>query len=435
MKPVHQVRGRRLAWLPLLAAAVVTAACGSSSSPASQSGPATITFYTEPLNTTPVVQDLVTTFEKGHPSIHVKLVVGPTNVDTVRGVLTTQISSGSASPDVYEGDVTWPAQFAKNNLAVNLSQYLPSSFWQQIVPGLVNEANVHGSKYMVPWITEAGYLYYRKDLLARYHLPVPRTWEQVASESKTLQSAGQVKYGYLWQGAPYEGLTCDLVELINDAGGQVVNSSYTQSTVNSAAAAKAVGFLRTAITSGVSPQAVTTFQEPQGLNTFNAGSAAFMRGWGYAWAITQDQSSSSIAGKVGVAPLPTFAGQPYPGASTVGGGNLYINPHTKNLDADLTFIKWLTGTQAQTMLATIGKVLPVNRAVQGTASVRAIDPPLSVLSELRIVARPTGTANYAQLSQALYQNVNSALNGSTPVSSALNAANGQVASALSGSLG
>jgi multiple sugar transport system substrate-binding protein len=424
-----------MAWLPVLCAALVTAACGSAASPTSQSGPVTITFYTEPLNTTPVVQDLVTTFEKSHPSIHVKLVVGPTNVDTVRGVLTTQISSGSASPDVYEGDVTWPAQFAKNNLAVNLSQNLPPSFWTQFAPGLLNAANVHGSYYMVPWITEAGYFYYRKDLLAANHLPVPRTWEEVASDAKKLQAAGQVKYGYVWQGAPYEGLTCDLVELVNDAGGQVVNSSYTKPEINSAAAAKAVGFLRSAITSGVSPQAVTTFQEPQGLNTFTAGSAAFMRGWGYAWAITQDKTSSSIAGKVGVAPMPTFAGQSYPGASTVGGGNLYINPHTKNLGADLTLIKWLSGAQAQTMLATIGKVLPVTSAVQGTASVRAIDPPLAELANLRIVARPTGTANYAQLSQALYQNGNSALNGSTSIPSALNAASSEVASALSGSLG
>jgi multiple sugar transport system substrate-binding protein len=434
MKPDRASRRRRVAWLPVLCAALVTAACGSSS-PAKQSGPVTITFYTEPLNTTPVVQDLVTTFEQSHPGIHVKLVVGPTNVDTVRGVLTTQISSGSASPDVYEGDVTWPAQFAKNNLAVNLSQNLPSSFWTQFAPGLLNAANVHGSYYMVPWITEAGYFYYRKDLLAAHHLPVPRTWEEVASDSKQLQSAGQVKYGYVWQGAPYEGLTCDLVELVNDAGGQVVNSSYTKPDINSAAAAKAVGFLRSSITSGVSPQAVTTFQEPQALNTFDAGSAAFMRGWGYAWAITQDKTSSSIAGKVGVAPMPTFAGQSYPGASTVGGGNLYINPHTKNLDADLTFIKWLSGTQAQTMVATIGKVLPVTSAVQGTASVRAIDPPLAELANLRIVARPTGTANYAQLSQALYQNGNSALNGSTSIASALNAASGEVASALAGSLG
>jgi trehalose/maltose transport system substrate-binding protein len=399
-------------WLPLLCTALVTAACGGTAQ--TKSGPVTLTFYTEPLNTTPVVQDLVSAFEKSHPNIHVKLVVGPTNVDTVRGVLTTQISSGSASPDVYEGDVTWPAQFAKNNLAVNLSQYLPASFWKQLAPGLAAEANVHGSYYMVPWITEAGYLYYRKDLLAANHLPVPHTWEQLASDSRTLQSAHQVKYGFVWQG---------------------VNSSYTKSVVNSAAAARALGFLRSAITSGVSPQAVTTFQEPQGLNTFDAGSAAFMRGWGYAWAITQDKSSSSIAGKVGVAPLPTFAGQPYPGASTVGGGNLYINPHTKNLDAALTLIKWMIGSQAQTMLATIGKVLPVTSAVQGKASIRAIDPPLSVLPELRIVARPTGTPNYAQLSQALYQNGNSALNGSTPIPNALNAANGQIDTALAGALG
>ena len=48
------------------------------------------------------------------------------------------------------------------------------------------------------------------------------------------------------------------------------------------------------------------------MNVFASGQAAFLRNWDYAYADSQAPGSSTI-GKVGVAPLPTFAGQSSPG--------------------------------------------------------------------------------------------------------------------------
>ena len=105
--------------------------------------------------------------------------------------------------------------------------------------------------------------------------------------------------------------------------------------------------MRSLITSGASPAAVTTFQEPQAMNTFGAGNAAFLRNWDYAYSAATTPSSGGklTASQVGVEPLPTFAGQAYPGYSNIGGWNMYINPHSKNLAADLTFIKWLSSSR------------------------------------------------------------------------------------------
>ncbi len=52
-----------------------------------------------------------------------------------------------------------------------------------------------------------------------------------------------------------------------------------------------------------------------------------------------------------MAPLPTFAGQAYPGYSNIGGWNMYINPHSTHIAADVTFIQWLSGTTAQDILS------------------------------------------------------------------------------------
>ena len=244
------------------------------------------------------------------------------------------------------GDVIWPAQFGAHQLAVPLSDYLPKSYFDQFAPGLVQGASYKGKVYGSPLFEDQGFLYYRKDLLDKAHLPVPKTWEQLESDSTKLVKAGDVKYGFVFQGASYEGLTCNFMEYLASAGGTATNSDFTKATLDSAAANKAVTFMRSLVTSGATPAAVTTFQEPQAMSTFANGQAAFLRNWDYAYADAQTPASSKVVGKVGVAPLPTFAGQAYPGYSNIGGWNMYINPHSKSVPADLAFIKFMASDTA-----------------------------------------------------------------------------------------
>ncbi|OZM77950.1 ABC transporter substrate-binding protein [Pseudonocardia sp. MH-G8] len=417
------------------AAAVATAivllcsACGGGADP--RGGPVELTWYVQPLNSTPVFEELVAAFNEAHPDIHVNLEVGPTDVDVVRGALATQIGSGSATPDVYEGDIIWPAQFARGGLAEALTDHFPESFWDRFAPGLAEAGLVDGEHYNVPLLVEASFLYYREDLLEQAGVPVPRTWEELLAAARALQESGAVEHGFVWQGATYEGLTCVWAEMLRDAGGSIVDDDYQRATINSPEAVRALRFLKQTIDTQATPAAVTSFREPESLNAFNAGDAAFMRNWSYAWAITQDPASSSVVGKVGMAPLPTFDGRPYPGTSTAGGGQLYINPNSEHLEESAALIDWLTGPQAQTLLAEVGKVLPANVEVQGSAAAGGIGPAGEVLPTLDIVGRPAGTAEYSKISRAVFQNINAALAGTVPVEDALAAAESQIDEALS----
>ena len=267
---------RRLAMGAAIGAAAVLAlsACGGSSSPGSAgasapavSGSATsgnITWWASPITTSGADPRtvLISQFEKAYPKIHVTLQSAPTNTDTNRAGLITTISGGATSPDVYMGDVIWPGQFAKAGLAAPLSKYLPSSYFSGFAPGLVQGATYNGQVYAAPFFEDEGFLYYRKDLLAKEHMVVPTTWQQLETEASTLVHKGDVKYGYVWQGDSYEGLTCNFMEYLGSAGGTVLNSGMTSSTVNSAAGTKALTFMRSLITSGASPAAVTTTPRP-----------------------------------------------------------------------------------------------------------------------------------------------------------------------------
>jgi multiple sugar transport system substrate-binding protein len=436
-----RLRGWQLAVMAVSAGALAVTGCSSSSSSGSSSVPAatgsatgTIVWSASPIagsGATDTRTVLINAFEKENPNIHVTLVSAPTNTDTNRATLATEISGGSSTPDVFMGDVIWPAQFGAHQLALPLSSYLPASYFAQFAPGLIQGASYNGKVYGSPLFEDQGFLYYRKDLLAKEGLAVPQTWEQLESDAAKLQKAGLVKYGFVWQGASYEGLTCNFMEYLTDAGGTATNTGYTKATLDSPQAIQAVTFMRSLVTSGVTPAAITTFQEPQAMNVFAAGQSAFLRNWDYAYSVATTPATSKLTkDQVGVAPLPTFQGQAYPGYSNIGGWNMYINPHSKNIPADLKFIEFLASPTAQNILATQYSEIPTTTAVRNSPAVIAENPVLAIVGKTKLVPRPAGTPNYPALSTAIYTNVNAALAGSASPSAAMAAAQSQANTAL-----
>ena len=447
----RSVRSLQLTALVGAVGALALAGCSSSSSTSAAAGASatqsasgsatsgTIVWSASPIagsGATDTRTVLINSFEKLYPNIHVTLVSAPTNTDTNRATLATEISGGAATPDVFMGDVIWPAQFGAHQLAVPLSDYLPASYFAQFAPGLVAGASYKGKVYGSPLFEDQGFMYYRKDLLAKAGLAPPTTWEQLESEAKTLLSKHLVKYGFVWQGASYEGLTCNFMEYLASAGGTATKSDYSTATLDSPAAIKAVTFMRSLVTSGVTPPSITTFQESQAMNTFAAGNAAFLRNWDYAYSDATTPATGTLkTSQVGVEPMPAFAGQPTPGYSNIGGWNMYINPHSKNINLDLTFIKYLASQQAQTILATKYSEIPTTTLVRGSATVKALNPVLAIVGQTKLVPRPAGTPNYPALSTAIYTNVNAALAGSTSPSAAMAAAESQANTALSSTSG
>ncbi|MFY9889193.1 MAG: ABC transporter substrate-binding protein [Streptosporangiaceae bacterium] len=425
------------------AGALSLAACGGSSAPSASSSSTagigsttsgTIVWSASPIagaGATDTRTVLINAFEKAYPKIKVNLVSASTDTDTNRATLATTISGGSSTPDVFMGDVIWPAQFGAHQLAVPLSNYLPASYFAKFAPGLIQGATYKGKVYGSPLFEDQGFLYYRKDLLAKYHMSVPTTWEQLESDAKTIQAKNGIKYGFVWEGDSYEGLTCNFMEYLTDAGGTATNSGYTKASLNSPAAVKAVTFMRSLITSGVTPAAVTTFQEPQAMDTFAAGQSVFLRNWDYAYSYATTPATSKLTkSQVGVAPLPTFQGQSYPGYSNIGGWNMYINPHSKHIGLDLTFIKWLASPAAQDILAMQYSEIPTIESVRTSASVIASNAVLAIVPKTRLVPRPAGTPNYPALSTAIYTNVNAILAGSVSPSAGLANAQSQANTAL-----
>ena len=205
-----------------------------------------------------------------------------------------------------------------------------------------------GHTYGAPWFTDFGMVYYRKDLLAQYKLPLPTSWEQLQVEAKMLVAKHAVREGFVFQGSQYEGLVCNALEYVNGAGGRVYGPTAASTQMQ---AANGLATMRGMITSGASPQAVTAYKEAETANDFTNGLAAFARNWPYMWALAQG-SGSKVVGKVGVLPMLHEPGKP--GYSTLGGWWLGINKNTKNADQAWTFINYLISSQQEQYYAIHG---------------------------------------------------------------------------------
>ncbi|MDT0344437.1 ABC transporter substrate-binding protein [Streptomyces litchfieldiae] len=411
----------------------LTAACGSGGGSADDDGPVTITWQAAPFGdrSDDARHYLVDAFEREHPGIDVEVVSAPTNVDTNRASLATQILGQASTPDVYNGDVSWAAQFASAGLALPIGDHVAAGFWDKFDPATVAGASFEGTAYGVPLTLDQSFLYYREDLLEKHGLPVPTTWEEVAEQSEILREAGDVDYGVAWQGASYEGLTCVVNEFLAAGGGGLVTADGSRPDVAAPGSRGALEFLGGLIDDGVSPRATTTYQEPQALQAFTGGQAAFLRNWSYAYD-TANAAGSGVAGRVGVTAMPALEQGDGTRASTVGGWNVYINPHTRQQEAALTFVQWLTGAETQRLMAERSSTIPTVDSVRNAPEVRELSPVLRASADNDLVSRPTTSPYYTQVSQATYTTVNSMLSGSLSASEAVRRLASDIEAALAG---
>ncbi|WP_239313397.1 MULTISPECIES: extracellular solute-binding protein [unclassified Frankia] len=379
-------------------------------------GPTTITWYAGSVDQhqNDYRRILVDAFENAYPSIKVNIEFGTVDTDVNRADLLQRLR-GPDGPDVYMGDVIWPAEFAHQNIARSLDDMFDRAFWERIDPGLLAAARYQHKIFAVPLFQDQGMLFYRKDLVTP-----PTTWEELEKDAAD-RNKDSTPYGYLWQGAAYEGLTCVWTEMLADAGGSTLDPAGPHAALNSPQALQALRFLRDLIQQGITPSQATSYQEPDTTQLFASGQAMFLRGWS---GVLARMGALKEKGKVGVAPLPTFTGQAGQGFSTTGGWSLYVNPRTRNLDAVEIFIRWLTDVHAQRILLNLSQI-PVNRQVRDearNAPPETRDDAVVAGLQARVVSRPAGWPAYPAISQAVYSSVQSVLSqGADPQAALLDA--------------
>ncbi|SPJ32098.1 ABC transporter substrate-binding protein [Kushneria phyllosphaerae] len=359
-------------------------------------------------------------------------VVSTPNSATERLSLYQQIlSSRSGDIDVFQIDVVWPGMLAPH--LIDLNEHLPKGATDGFFEAIVDNNTVDGRLVAMPWFTDAGVLYYRKDLLDKYGLEVPATWEALTDAAHTVQ-AGERKaghgdfWGYVFQGRAYEGLTVNALEWIASYpdGGTIVDEDG-KITVNNPQAAKALSQAAGWI-DDISPRGVLNYTEEEARGVFQSGNALFMRNWPYAWDLVQSEQSS-IRDRVDVAPLPA-GGKDGHSAGVLGGWNLAVSRYSDHPDMAADLVAFLTSLDEQKRRAIDGAYNPTLPALYQDEEVLAAVPFFGTLYETFTSAVPRPAAvtgdNYPRVSNAFFNTVHEVLSGNVAADQGLERLEGEL---------
>jgi trehalose/maltose transport system substrate-binding protein len=323
------------------------------------------------------------------------------------------LDGGAEVPDVYGIDVIWPGILADN--LIDLKPYVPTEEINLYFPELVANGTVKGRLVSLPSNLNEGVLFYRFDLLQKYGYDVPpKTWQELEQMAKRIQSGERAKgnkefWGFVWQGAPSEALTCNALEWQASEGGGTILDDNGNITVNNSATIRA--WERAARWIGtISPPGVIAYREYDGLNIWQLGHAAFMRNWTGAYRAVSAPNSPT-KDRSDIAPLPAGAAR---SAAIVGGDGYGVSRHSLHSREAAMLVRFLGSREEQVRRSHIVNEAPTMPQLYQDPEVLAANPQFPrVLEVFRkgAVARPsTLTGNmYPEVSRAYFEAVHAVL--------------------------
>ncbi|MFI7095591.1 extracellular solute-binding protein [Streptomyces lydicus] len=430
--------------------AVAAGGCTAGPEPGPETGPIVLATGSD-LSSTGVRQDLIRAFEQ-RTGRAVRIVKLPDTADGQRSQLLAAGQSGNSDYDVLNLDVAWTAEFAEAGVIRPWGTGLDGDFLDSVVKTVA----YHGKIWGVPFNTDAGLLYYRKDILARYgHHQPPSNWGEV--KNIALEVAGaynrelarkakggtvpadRTMYGMVAQLRPYEGLTVNTLEAAWANGGDPDATSFTKG--------EQVGALQQGVADvkdrldSIMPHEATTMDETESRRWFADGRALFMRNWPVEYASVAEKLTPRK--QFDVAELPA---RPSDGKrmSVLGGQNLAISAGSKRPEGARALIEALTGPGSERCLLERGFAatrdsayrdaakapscpLPPERAERGSTGQRAPwpgqEPPYTrtLYAALRAAEPRPRSAHYQTFSKVVQIRVSQYLSsrGGTAIADAL----------------
>ncbi|MBG0853771.1 extracellular solute-binding protein [Streptomyces spinoverrucosus] len=286
--------------------------------------------------------------EKDGTGYRARLVELPGSADEQRSQLLGALQSGSAAYDVVILDVTWVPEFA----AAGLVRPLPDEVLDtDVIESVADTARWREKVYSVPFNSDVGLLYYRRDHLRaggvqRTDLSGGLDWGELQAMADSLDENPPEGYekGWTTQLAAYEGRTVNAVEAfasavpdlaLTDADGHysATVGELTDGIAELRRRTQAPYLLKDAVHS----------DEAATLGDFADGRTAFLRHWPYAY---RTLHQSLTPEQLGVAPLP--------GRAVLGGQNLAVTGASQRPAKAVELIRYLTGKESERCLLDAG---------------------------------------------------------------------------------
>ncbi|MGJ4932102.1 ABC transporter substrate-binding protein [Bradyrhizobium sp. HKCCYLS2038] len=389
--------------LKLLAAALLAAALQGASPPASADTSLRIFISTQ--QQPQVWRKVFDQYEAKNPGVTIAIESGGATSELQAQYLNTVMSAKDPSLDILALDVIRPAQYAAANWTVPLDNVDMTKY----LAAYVDANTVDGKVVALPAFADAMFLYYRKDLLDKYAIAPPKTWDELAAAAKKITEGEKNPnlQGLSFQGKAIEGAVCTFLLPYWSQGKTLVSNGRL--TFDRDAAVKSLKLWKDLVDQGVAKKNISEVATDDTRKEFQAGNVAFAVNWAYAWALFQG-AESAVAGKVGVARLPALGGGEQ--TSCLGGWEFGVSAYSTHKDEARKLVSYLASQDVSSFMAINGSLLPTVAASYRDPEVLKAVPwfgeALTVVQTAK--ARPV-TARYNEVSDAIRTTVNSVLSG------------------------
>ncbi|AOT69303.1 extracellular solute-binding protein [Geosporobacter ferrireducens] len=347
-------------------------------------------------DSTKALESIVTAFNQKSEQYEVEAIILTNDSGNMHDQIVNSLSSKSGEYDVISMDVVWAGEFAAAGYLEPLDTFIKDAGWKpaDFNAGSISSGKYKGKHYALPYFSDLGFLYYRKDIVseedAQKLAGADYTYEDLFAMAEKYAGKGGTKYSYVYQSSQYEGLTCNVNEFTNNwtdlENGLKMMKAFTDSKVT--------------------PDNILVYTEGETHNAFLNGESVFGRNWPYMNGMAASGDYTVGTDKIGYAALPN--------GGTVGGWILGINVNSKNMEGAKAFLAFLAGPEGQTINATVGSYLPGYNALMKDSQVLQANALLTDEAFQKAlqstIARPV-VANYSEVSDVIQLKAHEFLSG------------------------
>ena len=341
-----------------------------------------------------------------------------------RKLYVTGLMARSSTPDVFAIDVIWAGEFAQRGWLEPLNGLIADDQIAAYNPSFLSAATVDDKVYAAPLYLDGTHLFYRTDLLEKYGLEVPKTWEDVIMASKTVMEGenNPQLYGFVSMWAKIEGLFMNWLSFTGGNGASFFDADGNVAVNSPEAIAATQTMVDILYKHKIAPDSIITMRPNDARTLFQQGRSVFLMVQDFVHA-PLSAADSPVAGKFDFTRNPYFAGNKDAHSTALGGWLLAVNANSENKEAAAKLVAHFTSFENQ-----LSAALDENRAPGRTDVYKA--PEMETASLIRYfganfavgVVRPSAKTGslYPRVSEAMQIEITNALNQKKTVEKALN---------------
>lgn len=224
---------------------------------------------------------------------------------------------------------------------------LVAKYGQQLSPNQL--IKIDGKVMAIAFMGNGQHMFYRKDVLEKAGVAVPKTYEEVLAAAKAIKDAGIMDYPLAASDKPGWDLAAEFVNMYLGTGAEFFAPGSAELAIDNDQGRAVLANMR-AMTGFMNPDYLT-FDANEINKLWDAGSVAMMTQWGsLAGAAVGPEANPEVAANTEFGPAPTIAGGTVPAAALWWDG-FTIAKNISDEDAAASFQAMMHGISPDMMAA------------------------------------------------------------------------------------